>query len=384
MTIIIVICSLLLLAYVFELISAKTKLPSVILLLLLGFAVQQLTKLFKINIPDLTFLLPILGTIGLILIILEGSLELEFNKSKAPLIIKSFIASLFPMLTLAFLLSLLFQYFGQVSFKVSLINAIPFCIISGAIVISSVKSLSTFNREFLIYESSFSEIFGILFFNFVAFNDSFGFHSVGHFVLQIIIITLVSFLATIGLSLLLAKNQHNIKFIPIILIIILIYVISKVYHLPGLIFILIFGLFLGNLDVLEQFKWSEKYKLDELKKEVIKFRELVIELTFLIKSLFFILFGFLIQTSEILNIETLIWSIVIVIAIFLFRYIQLKLLKLPIVPLLFIAPRGLITILLFITIEPAQNIPFVNKSLIIQVIVLTAIIMTVGFMINKE
>ncbi|MCE9540342.1 MAG: sodium:proton antiporter, partial [Bacteroidetes bacterium] len=115
--IIITICTLLLLAYVFDLTSSKTKVPSVILLLLLGFVVRQLTQLIEIGIPDLTPILPLLGTVGLILIVLEGSLELEFNKSKAPLIRKSFFASLFPMLALAFLLSFLFQYFGQTSLK---------------------------------------------------------------------------------------------------------------------------------------------------------------------------------------------------------------------------------------------------------------------------
>jgi len=97
MTIIITICVLLLIAYFFELISEKIKVPSVIFLLLLGFVMQELTQTLEINIPDLTLLLLILGTIGLILIVLEGSLELEFNKKKAPLIIKSFIAALLPL-----------------------------------------------------------------------------------------------------------------------------------------------------------------------------------------------------------------------------------------------------------------------------------------------
>ena len=42
-------------------------------------------------------------------------------------------------------------------------------------------------------------------------------------------------------------------------------------------------------------------------------------------------------------------------------------------PLLFVAPRGLITILLFIGIPEALKIHLVNKALIIQVIVLTAL-----------
>lgn len=84
---------------------------------------------------------------------------MEFNKKKAPLIIKSFIAALLPLVALAFLLSFLFHYFGQVPFKVALINSIPFLIISSAIAIPSVKSLSRFNREFVIYESCISEGF---------------------------------------------------------------------------------------------------------------------------------------------------------------------------------------------------------------------------------
>jgi len=52
--------------------------------------------------------------------------------------------------------------------------------------------------------------------------------------------------------------------------------------------------------------------------------------------------------------------------------------------MLFIAPRGLITILLFLAIEPTQNIPLVNKSLIIQVIILTALVMMLGLMTDKS
>ncbi|MGB3073960.1 MAG: hypothetical protein WBB36_01495 [Chitinophagales bacterium] len=381
--IIITICILLLLAYVFDLTSAKTKVPSVILLLLLGFAVRQVSGFFEISVPDLSPLLPVFGTVGLILIVLEGSLELEFNKTKAPLIKKSLVAALLPMLALAFLLSFLFQHFGEASFKNSLTNAIPLCIISSAIAIPSVKTLTTFNKEFVIYESSLSDILGVLFFNFVALNNSFGLDSFVHFGLQLLMITVVSFVATIGLAFLLSKIDHHIKFAPIILLVILIYAISKVYHLPGLIFILLFGLFLGNLDELKQYKWIEKLKPNELNSEVYKFKELTIEAAFLVRALFFLLFGYLIQVSEILNTDTLIWSVGISAAIFLFRAIQLKLSKIPLSPLLFIAPRGLITILLFLAIEPIQSISLVNKSLIIQVILLTALVMMLGFLTNK-
>lgn len=382
--IIITICALLLLAYVFDLTSARTKIPSVILLLLSGWLVRQLFNFLEIRIPDLTPVLPVFGTVGLVLIVLEGSLELELNKSKLPLISKSLFASLIPILVLAFILSFLFRHFSQASFKMSLINAIPLCIISSSIAIPSVKSLETHTKEFVIYESSLSDIFGVLFFNLIALNDNFGIHSLGHFVLQLLIIVVVSFIATIGLAFLLNKIDHHIKFAPIILLTILIYAVSKVYHLPGLVFILLFGLFLGNIDEMKQFKWIEKLNPANLNKEVHKFKELTVEGAFLIRALFFLLFGFLMETSEIFNPDTLFWAIGIVAAIFIIRAVVLKFSRLPLSPLLFIAPRGLITILLFLSIKPTQNIALVNKSLIIQVIILSALIMMIGLLTNKS
>ncbi|MFN8259688.1 MAG: hypothetical protein U0X41_01990 [Chitinophagales bacterium] len=382
-TIIITFCVLLLIAYVFDLTASKTKIPSVILLLLLGWAVRQLTSVLDVHLPDFSPVLPVLGTVGLILIVLEGSLELELNRSKFGLIRKSFWGALVPMIAIAFLLAFAFSRYGHSGFKDSLTNAIPFCVISSAIAIPSVRNLSSYSKEFVIYESSLSDILGVLIFNFLAFNETIDTHSFGTFALQLLIITVVSFIATIGLSFLLSKIEHHIKYVPIILLVVLIYAVSKIYHLPGLIFILIFGLSIGNLDELKRFRWLDKFKPDELNKEVNKFRELTVEGAFLVRALFFLLFGYLIETSEVLNADTFTWALGIVLLIFLFRTIQLKLSKLPLQPLLYVAPRGLITILLYLSIEPTHTISLVNKSLIIQVIILTALFMMIGLMMSK-
>ncbi len=382
-TIIIIFCILLLIAYVFDLTSAKTKIPSVILLLLLGWVVRQLTDWFDIQHPDFSPMLPVLGTIGLILIVLEGSLELEFNKSKFGMIRKSFFGAFVPMIALAFLLALAFMHFGQFRFKDSLINAIPFCVISSAIAIPSVINLASHNKEFVIYESSFSDILGVLFFNFLLLNETIGTASFAHFALELFIVAIGSLLATIGISLLLSKIEHHVKYVPIILLVILIYAVSKFYHLPGLVFILLFGLSVGNLKELKKIKWVEKFKPDELNKEVKRFKEIIIEGAFLVRALFFLLFGYLIETSEVLNPDTFLWALGIVFFIFFFRSIQLKLSKIPLNPLLFVAPRGLITILLFISIEQRHAISFVNRSLIIQVIILTTLLVMLGLMTNR-
>ena len=384
MTIIITFCVLLLVAYLFDLTSSKTKIPSVILLLLLGWIVRQMTNFLLIDLPDFSMVLPILGTIGLILIVLEGALELELNQSKISLIKKSSLGAFFPLIALSFIIAYLLQYYGGYPFKTCLSNAIPFAVISSAIAIPSVRNLSTSKREFVTYESSLSDIFGVVFFNFVLYNTNFGASTFGYFFLQIIIIIVISFLATILLSFLLNKIDHHIKFVPIILLTILIYEISKMYHLPALLFILIFGLSINNFDELKRYKWSERFRPDSLTKEVDKFRELNIEAAFVVRALFFLLFGYLLETSEILNPDTFIWAVGIVAIIFSIRALQLYLSKIPLMPLLFVAPRGLITILLFLTLDASQDIPLVNKSLIIQVILLTAFLMMFGILATSK
>ncbi|MGB3130211.1 MAG: cation:proton antiporter [Saprospiraceae bacterium] len=382
-TILITICILLLIAYIFDVSSSKTKIPSVILLLLIGWVVKQITNNFQIFVIDLSPILPILGTIGLILIVLEGSLEIELNKSKLPFVGKTTIISFVPILIFAFGLAAAFQYFENVSFKIALANAIPFAIISSSIAIPSAQNLPAKDREFITFESSLSDIFGVLFFNFITLNDEIGFALAGNFVVEIILMLLISFIATIGLAYLLSKIKHHVKYLPIILIIVLIYNISKMFHLPALIFILIFGIILGNIDEIKNLRFIKNFQLATLQREVYKFKELTIEIVFLVRALFFILFGYLINTSELLNSESIIWAISISIGIFFIRFIIFKIARIKINPLLYIAPRGLITILLFLSIPLNQQMRLVNNSLLIQVIIITAFIMMLGLMSVK-
>ena len=164
----------------------------------------------------------------------------------------------------------------------------------------------------------------------------------------------------------------------------MIYEILKVNHLPSLIFILIFGLFLGNLKGLSKIRIFQRFHVESLQPDVTRFTDVVVEGAFLIRSLFFLLFGFQLESADLLNTETLVISIIVVVAIYAVRLLQLLISNLPVVPLLFVAPRGLITILLFIGILPEQAIPMVNNSLITQVIVLTALIMMFGMLTNSR
>lgn len=379
-SIIITLSILLLLAYAFELTTSKVKIPSVILLLALGFGVNLATTSLGITVADLNPILPILGTIGLILIVLEGSLELKIDQTKWPVIIKSLAVSLIPILLVSFGIAYYLNYYHLIPFKIALSNALPLGVISSAIAIPSAKNLLTGDKEFITYESSLSDIFGVIIFNFITLNDYFAIHTFTEFGLDLVLILTISFGATLLLAGFLNRIKHQIKFIPIIISIVLIYTISKEYHLPALIFILLFGLFMGNIDNLRHFSIIQKFHPVNFSRDVEKFREITTEFAFLIRVSFFILFGFLLSISDLLNSSTIVFALLTTAGIFIVRVITLKLFKIPVNPIAFIAPRGLITILLFLSIPVSDQIPQMSRSLITQVIILSALVMMFGIM----
>lgn len=386
--VIIVLCSIMLIAYLGELSSERTKVPTVILLLFLGWLSGSITRLLDLSLPDLNPVLPFLGTIGLILIVLEGALELKAGRSKIKIARHGFLMAIIPLVLMTLIFGAVFAWYTGLSFHRGLVNALPFSIISSSIAISSTRNISASNREFVIYESSLSDILGVLFFNFILINESVDLNSVGLFLLQIMLIILISIFSVIGLSFLLGKIKNHITYTPIIVIVILVYTLAKAFDLSGLVFILVLGLFLGNLKEVKKIyiidRIMERLDPGHLENEIIKFKAITIEATFLIRSLFFLLFGFLMETSEFLNITTLPWAGIIVAFVYLSRFVLLKIFRLPVNPLLYFSPRGLITILLFMSISPDLNIYFVNNSLLFQVIVLSVLVMMAGLLRNKD
>jgi cell volume regulation protein A len=381
--ILITICSLLLAAYVFDISASRTRIPAVILLLALGWGLHQGTDWFDIQLPNLAPVLPLLGTIGLILIVFEGALELDLERKNLPMMGKAALMAFLPLALMAFGLAWAVNFFLGVPFLVALTNAIPFAIISSAIAIPTASGFRKADKEFVIYESSISDILGVLLFNFVMLNETFEAGKFGTFGLDLLVILAISFIATVGLAFLLSRIKHHVKFAPIIVIIVLIYGVSKVYHLPGLILIMVFGLFLGNLDRLADFKWVQRLRPEVLEHEVSKLKELVIEGAFLVRSLFFLLFGFQIETSTLLNPDSMTWALGICGGIYLIRAICLMLMRIKWKPLLFIAPRGLITVLLFLSIPAERSLPTFGQSLVIQVVLISSLMMMVGTILGK-
>ena len=104
-------------SYLFDTIARKTKFPAVILLMFTGILIRTVTTASGYN--DFEFLenlIPVLGTIGLILIVLEGAFELEISFEKLPLILKGFLAAFFILIANIWLLQWLFGFLFQMEF----------------------------------------------------------------------------------------------------------------------------------------------------------------------------------------------------------------------------------------------------------------------------
>lgn len=383
-TIIIIICSLILIAYLFDISAKNTKIPGVVLLLSVGIVARIITNSLNLRIPNLEPYLPVIGTIGLILIVLEGALELEIKAEKRKLFISTVQSAVLGLVLFSVVLGIGLYSLTHQPFLNCLINAIPLGIISSAIAIPSVKNLSAGNREFVIYESSISDILGIIFFNFLVLHNSFGVATFTSFIFDIIIIIALSVVASIALGSMISKLSHHIKYIPIITILILFYIITKIYHLPSLVLVLAFGLFLNNAHLVK-FDFMKKWiNLETIKTEVNSFEHLIAEVTFVIRSFFFIMFGYYTDLNSLLSLPDFVNALLILVFIFGGRYLIFALLKIKIEPLIYIAPRGLITILLFLAIPAHYQILEVNKGLLTQVIFLTAFVMMFGLIKNKK
>ena len=286
LTILIVLPLLIIFSYLFDIISRKTKFPAVILLMFTGIIIRTGTTLYGFTeFGFLENLIPVLGTVGLILIVLEGALELDIKRDKLPVILKGFFAAGIILVLNVLGVYLLFYHFLGIGHQAAVIFAIPLSIISSAVAIPSSASLFERDKEFVVYESTFSDILGIMLFNyairqFETNQTMISMESIVGLGLQIIGVIVVSLFITYCLFQLLQKIEHHVKFFLILALLVLVYALGKFFHLPALVTIFIFGLFLSNVKTLLPDFMKRNLDLEETKKGLHEFHILTAESTF--------------------------------------------------------------------------------------------------------
>ncbi|MEX0273031.1 MAG: cation:proton antiporter [Flavobacteriaceae bacterium] len=375
------------LSFWFNTISKKTNIPSVLMLIVLGIALNCGLSYVMDTTPDFTKSLKILGTVGLIMIVLEAALELELRRDKIVPILKAMAIALIGLVASAWVAAIiLYQLIPEMTMQSAWLYATPLSILSSAIIIPSVGALSEKKKEFHIYESTFSDILGIMMFYFLLGGlnpgENHGFASFG---INLGITIAVSLIASYAIILIFQRIKSQAKQFLLIAVLLLLYAIGKKLHLSSLIIILIFGLVIANVKLF--FPGSMKKLLDTEKIHQVyhELHIITLETAFVVRTFFFVIFGITIVLSSLLSLKVALISVLIVASIYIIRFVLLRVfIGSDITPQLFIAPRGLITILLFYAIPKEAQVATFESGVLLFVIIATSLIMTWAMIKDKK
>ena len=367
------------LSFWFNGVSKKTNIPSVLMLIVLGIILQYVLGYFVPNLPDFDGALELLGIVGLIMIVLEAALELELKREKIIPILKSMAIALIGLVASAWVAALIiYQFIPDMTMQSAWLYATPLSILSSAIIIPSVSGLSDTKKEFHIYESTFSDIMGIMMFYFLIgglnpAEDS----GVAGFIVNLLITIVIALVASYAIILVFQRIKSSAKLFLLIAVLLLLYGIGKKFHLSSLIIILIFGLVIANVKLFFPGKFSSYLKKKKINQLYHELHIITLETAFVVRTFFFVIFGITIAITSLFNINVALISVLVLLSIYAIRFVILRtFIGSDIMPQLFIAPRGLITVLLFYAIPKQAQVASFDSGILLFVIIGTSLIMT--------
>ena len=378
---------IIILSFLFNGLSKKTNIPAVLMLIALGVGLQYLLDYWDAGNVDFFPVLEVLGIVGLIMIVLEAALELELKREKLVPILKALGIALIGLLASAWVAALiLYNFIPEMTMQSAWLYATPLSILSSAIIIPSVLGLSSVKREFHIYESTFSDILGIMMFYFLTgkLNPAedggiIGFS--GNLVLTIVI----SLVASYGIILIFQRIKSQVKLFLLIGVLLLLYALGKKMHLSSLIIILIFGLVIANMKLFFKGKLSKFLHYEKAHHIYHELHTITAETAFVVRTFFFVIFGLTIAIASLWNVDVALISLLIIASIYGIRFVLLRIfIGADILPQLFIAPRGLITVLLFYAIPVEAQIDSFEPGILLFVIIGTSLIMTLAMIYDKN
>jgi Kef-type K+ transport system membrane component KefB len=388
-SVLIALAAIVIVSYLFNLLAKKTRVPSVLMLLGTGIILGALGKYFDFPQPNVQPSLEILGSIGLIMIVLEAALDLEFSKDRRSLVGRSFILTLLEMGFTVFFLAGLFHVGMDAPWENAILYAVPLSILSSAIVIPSIEYFKKDLKEFMIYQSTFSDILGIMLFYFLVegfenpsgnatewllqFGWSFG--------ISVIVSAVFSYLLVIMLQ----NIKTQLKLFLLISALILLYAVGKLLHLSSLLVILIFGMILNNPQLFFPGRLRRLLKANIVSTLLKDFKLITRETAFIVRTFFFVVFGYSIDLSSLGNPLVIFFAVLSLIGIYQIRKVSvLWTVKTPSTLLNYLAPRGLITILLFYAIPANMSIDQFDNGILLYIILVSSSIMAWGMVRHKE
>ena len=384
---IIIFSSTIILSYVFNLYSKKSGIPSVLLLIFTGMLINFGFFISEMGSPNLFSVLKILGVVGLALIVLEAALDLKLVKEKMGLIFKSLSTAIIGLFATAYAGSLVLNYTLEMPMIEALLFTVPLSILSSAIILPSLGSLDEYKKEFMIYESTFSDILGIvLFYSLLSFlgpdskSEIYG-EVFGNLVFTILFSIIISYI----LVYLFQNIKGHDKLFLLISILLLLYAVGKLFHLSSLIIILIFGMILNNYKVFFAGGLSRLINDEKVEHILADFKVVTGESAFVVRTFFFIIFGWSVSVGSMFNLKSIAIGIALLVIIYVVRAICLFVFSgKNIFPQIFLAPRGLITILLFFAIPKELTDKYDFNGVLLFIILASCLIMTWSLIRHKK
>jgi NhaP-type Na+/H+ or K+/H+ antiporter len=162
--------------------------------------------------------------------------------------------------------------------------------------------------------------------------------------------------------------------------------VGKAFHLPSLLLILVFGIMIGNTEKIITGKALKYLNPEKLKLDLLPFKHLTEETAFVIRTFFFVLFGYNVDLKELVKPEIIFSGLTIVGISLVIRYVYLRFTVMGVDRLvkLFLAPRGLITVILFYSIPAKYIIPEFSIGIIFFVIIVTGFMMTISLWLGNK
>jgi hypothetical protein len=208
--------------------------------------------------------------------------------------------------------------------------------------------------------------------------------AVWSFTRDTLLMALISLICCFLLLYLIGRINHRIKFLPIISVLFLVYALAEINHLSSLLLILIFGLFLNNTELFIRGRLSLVLKNDLFEKELDQLKNLTAEGSFVVRTFFYLILGYAAIPSELVDTDALIVSALFVIIIIAWRWVTLRLTYWGVSsPLLWIAPRGLITILLYLNIPEDLRLQGFREGIPMLVVSLSYLVVMIGVLGSK-
>ena len=377
-------------SYFFNIYAKKTGIPSVLMLIGLGVLINYvLSSFIGVEKPNLFPILKVIGVFGLILIVLEAALDLSLIKEKISLIIKSTLVALLGLVGTAYLSAeALVLFVEEMDIVTGLIYTIPLSILSSAIILPSVEDLNENKKEFMIYESTISDILGIIAFyavlSMVGADSNEGVYGevFGNLVFTVIFSIIISYVLVYVFQ----NIAGHVKLFLLIAILLLLYAVGKMFHLSSLVMILIFGVILNNYKLFFSGGLASLLNMERVDHILNDMKVITAESAFVVRTFFFIIFGWSISISDLFSLKVIGIGICILFIIYIIRALFLFLFQgKDIFPQLFLAPRGLITILLFFAIpEETRNANEEIEGVLLFIILTTCLIMSWALVVQKN